>query len=217
MIRIYELFRSLFFCLRFLPFKQAVKIPIYLSNNVRNVSIKGRIVLDYGDLKRYQIAIGHSGSQGLQAFHSSILIQKGGRLVFKGPAVIGQGTVIRVDANATMEIGKKFYCNKNCYFRCHKSIVIGERVTLGWNNTLNDADGHSVYYGDKSSNSVIGTITVGNHVWITTNCFINKDVIIPDECVVALGSVVNKFVVQPHSLIGGVPAKVIRENINWKE
>lgn len=217
MFRLFGLIRSLLFCLYYLPFKQAIRIPVYISPNVRKVKIKGDIILDYKNLSRYQIAIGHSGSPGLQAFNSSLLIQKGGQLVFKGPAVIGEGTVIRVDANAKMELGEKFYCNKNCYFRCHKSIIIGERVTLGWNNTLNDADGHSIFYGDKTSNSVIGTITVGNHVWITTNCFINKDVEIPDECVVALGSVVNKISVQPHSLIGGVPAKLIREGINWQE
>lgn len=217
MKHLFDIIRSFIICLRLFPVKQAIKIPILFTSNVKKIDIKGKIVIKTDSLKRYQIVLGRSGSKGLQSHKSSIIVEKGGQLVFKGSAVIGEGTVLRVDKNATMEIGDRLYCNKNCYFRCHQRISIGDRVTFGWNNTINDADGHLIIYGDGKNNEKTGTIEIGDHVWITTNCFINKNVVIPAESVVALGSVVNHLDARPHSLIGGVPARVLKEGINWQE
>jgi acetyltransferase-like isoleucine patch superfamily enzyme len=42
-----------------------------------------------------------------------------------------------------------------------------------------------------------------------------KGVTIGDGAVIAAGSIVNKDV-PAYSLVGGIPAKVLRNNINWK-
>lgn len=216
MVRIIMVIRSLFFCLINLPFRQAIKIPILVSNNVGKFSIKGKLVIESKQICRFQIKIGSWGSPGLQSFKSGLIIEKGGTLIFTGRATIGEGTVLRVDSGGKMTIGNQFYCNKNCYFRCYKSITIGDKVLLGWNNTFNDMDGHCLMKEGKAT-VPYGPIFIGNHVWITTNCIINKNVQIPDECVVAQGAIVNSIEVPPYSLLGGIPARVIKSNISWKE
>ena len=212
-----DILRSFLFCFKHLPFTQAVKLPVLITSNVGKIDIKGRILLQADPVKRYQVIIGRSGSEALQSFKAGIYVKKGGCLKFGGSAVIGEGTVLRVDEDANLEIGDRFYCNKNCYIRCSKSIQIGSRVTFGWNNTLNDTDGHTISYEGGEKHNNCGCIRIGEHVWITTNCFINKDAAIPDESVVALGSVVNRLNAKPHTLIGGVPAKVLKEGIHWQE
>ena len=54
-----------------------------------------------------------------------------------------------------------------------------------------------------------GTITIGNDVWIGTNVTITPNVKIGDGAIIAAGAVVVKDV-EPYSIVGGVPAKLIR-------
>jgi acetyltransferase-like isoleucine patch superfamily enzyme len=51
-------------------------------------------------------------------------------------------------------------------------------------------------------------------VWIGKNAVILKGIIIGEGSVIAAGAVVTKDV-PDHCLVAGVPAKVIRKNIEW--
>ena len=53
-------------------------------------------------------------------------------------------------------------------------------------------------------------ITIGNDVWIGGNSTILPGVTIGDGAVVAAGAVVTKDV-EPNTIVGGVPAKVIKK------
>ncbi len=59
-------------------------------------------------------------------------------------------------------------------------------------------------------------ITIGNHVWLARDVKIFKDVSIADNTVVANGSVVTKSFDKENVLLGGCPAKILKENINWE-
>ena len=63
----------------------------------------------------------------------------------------------------------------------------------------------------------IGSIEIGKHVWLTSNTIVAKNVKIADGCIVAQGAVVSKSITESKSLVGGVPAKVIRKDIEWKK
>lgn len=58
-------------------------------------------------------------------------------------------------------------------------------------------------------------IKIGNHVWIGINATILKGVTIGDGAIIAAGAVVNKDV-EENSLVGGVPAKILKKNIFWE-
>lgn len=58
-------------------------------------------------------------------------------------------------------------------------------------------------------------ITICDNVWIGTGAMILKGVTIGEGAVVAAGAIVTKDVPQ-RCLVGGVPAKVIRENVEWE-
>ena len=58
-------------------------------------------------------------------------------------------------------------------------------------------------------------IAIGNHVWIGCKSTILKGVTIGDGSVIAAGSLVNRNV-PAHVLVGGVPAKILKENVDWK-
>lgn len=58
--------------------------------------------------------------------------------------------------------------------------------------------------------------TIGEHVWIASYVDVLKGVNIPDGSVIAYRSCVTKAFNEKGSLIAGYPAKVIRDNIEWK-
>lgn len=104
------------------------------------------------------------------------------------------------------------YINRNVRIRCYERISIGENVAISENVTIWDSDAHCI---DGDYEKMTQPVTIGNHVWIGNNVTILKGVIIGDGAVVAAGSVVNKNI-PDYCLVGGVPAKVIRTNINWE-
>lgn len=60
-----------------------------------------------------------------------------------------------------------------------------------------------------------GPVFIGNHVWVTSECIINKNVKIGNNNVVAQRSVLNKSYESENCLIAGTPAKVVVNNIKW--
>ena len=188
-------------------------MPVQVTSNLRECRMKrGQLVIKQPKFR--QVIIGKSKSPGMPTFKSGILISTGGRIIFEGRAVISQGTVLRCDRNAKIIIGDNFYCNCNCFLRSTLIIKVGSNCTFAWGITINTSDGHQVWHnGNKMS--MQGPIFIGNHVWLLPECSLTKGVIIPDNCIVAQKAVVTKKFEKPNCIIGGIPAKVITENINW--
>lgn len=124
---------------------------------------------------------------------------------------VHSGCNIAVLDGAVLNLGSG-YINSNVRIRCFKEITIGNDVAISENVTMWDSDAHQIV---GSNQEMMQPIRIGNHVWIGNNVIILKGVTIGDGSVIAAGSVVNKNI-PGNSLAGGVPAKVIRENIQWK-
>lgn len=111
---------------------------------------------------------------------------------------------------AHISIGDRTYINRRSELKCQESIDIGSDCAISWDVSIMDTDYHSI-----DGNSSSAPIKIGNHVWIGCKCAILKGVSIGNGAVIAAGSVVNKDVA-PNTLVGGVPAKVLKEDIEWK-
>lgn len=95
------------------------------------------------------------------------------------------------------------------------SISIGEDCMLSSDIRIVTTDSHSII--DLSSGKRINpakSIIIGNHVWIGTKVTINKGVSVGDNTVIASNSLVTKDLL-PNSICGGIPARVLRQNIDW--
>lgn len=135
--------------------------------------------------------------------HASLII--GGNFTFY------TGCRVVVDEGAKLELGSG-YMNSNSSIACFKNIKIGHNAAIADNVIIRDSDNHCIL-DDRHIESK--PIVIGDHVWIGTNVIILKGVTIGDGAIIAAGAVVNKDI-PPKTLAVGVPAKVIKENVEWK-
>lgn len=111
------------------------------------------------------------------------------------------------DFALNIEIGTGVFINRGCRFQDQGGIRIGDRVLIGHNVVLSTID-HDL---DPARRSVLHTapIVIGNDVWIGSNATITRGVTVGDGAVVAAGAVVTRDV-PPLTVVGGVPARVLR-------
>lgn len=205
--------KSLLFCLRYLPFRQALRVPILVSKLKVGELHRGDIVFT-SEPRRARVVLGFTGTERRDNRAAYLSIHKGGKLVLGDHVTIARGTAIVIDG-ARMQIGNNFFCNDDCFFTCDRDITIGDNNLYGWRVEMNTTDGHDIIEnGVKKERSK--PISIGNHVWICADSHIGKGVVIADDCVVAQRSLVIKQHTNPHTLIGGMPAKNIKSGIAWR-
>ena len=89
-------------------------------------------------------------------------------------------------------------------------------MVLGWKVTIKSDDGHYLIDNGKTK-SKCAQVIIGEHVWLCSNSSLLKGSKIGNDCVVAYGSLITNKCFGNNTLIGGIPAHIIKENIEWKE
>lgn len=215
--RIIDWCYSLVFCMRVFPLRDALRTPINISHKVKVGKVR-KGCIELRGLKRHNMVyLGHQGFSAIAENKSLIHIEEGGKLIIEGKARFAQGIRLWIDKDATLAVGKNFYCNKNCLFRVMDEVTVGDDVLMGWDIEVNTADGHQIFVDGEDGKKSHAPIMVGNHVWIGSHVRVSKGAVIPNLCVVAQASLVNKSFEKEHAMIGGIPARVIREGVEWKK
>lgn len=142
---------------------------------------------------------------------SELIITDGATLEIGGDTTFFTGCSVIIDPGAELSIGAGCRINMNTRIAVFNRVTFGDNVRISENVTFRDSDNHFVNGG---SNILSAPIEIGNSVLIGINSTILKGVTLGEGCVVAAGSVVTRSF-PPRTLLGGVPARVIRENVRW--
>lgn len=153
-------------------------------------------------------------------FHPRIQIGRNlilnGKLKIRGPGrvIIGDDVNIGMlvtpytyDPDAVIRIGDEAFLN-GTRFGCKKRIDIGSRCILAECRIL-DYDFHSVDPRHRNDPEFIkgSPVTIGENVWITVQCIVQKGVTIGRNCTITANSVVRSDI-PADTIAGGNPAVV---------
>lgn len=139
------------------------------------------------------------------------------------------GSIV-VNKNGRVRIGDFSVIQNGVSIRCCKNVQIGNFVGIASDVIIADNNTHSTDIGEwirhRVNSSPIGEgypglgngwdettsadVVIGDGVWIGTRSIIQKGVHIGDGAIVAQGSVVTRDV-DPFTIVGGNPAKVIKK------
>ena len=113
-----------------------------------------------------------------------------GKIIFKADSYIGELSTCQCS------VGYKIHIGSNC--------KISHNVRIYTQTAKADYD-----FSKKNIPEKKGDVIINDHVWIGANVFINPGITIGENAVIGSNSVVTKDV-DPFSIVGGVPAKLIR-------
>lgn len=138
------------------------------------------------------------------------------KLYIAEECVIENTEIILDNENAEVRIGRKTSIAKLLLVSLEPyKIIIGENCMISYDTEIRNTDSHMIYDLETKKRINYGKeIVIGNNVWIGARAVILKGVKIGDNSIIALGSIVNKDV-NINTLVGGIPAKKIKENIYW--
>ncbi|MCR5258051.1 MAG: acyltransferase [Desulfovibrio sp.] len=127
--------------------------------------------------------------------------------------------IIFKSKNSKVCIGENFGCGQlliTIDSEPNLSVTIGDDCMFGHPVSIRASDGHTIYdISTKKPVNFAGDISIGNHVWCGRGVEILKNVSIPDNCIVGMGSVVTSGKFAENCVLAGKPARVVRKNVNW--
>jgi acetyltransferase-like isoleucine patch superfamily enzyme/coenzyme F420-reducing hydrogenase beta subunit len=138
-------------------------------------------------------------------------VGKNAAVIVNGNFTVCNGSDIWVLDNGVLTLHDGF-CNEGVQITCAKRITLGKGCAIARDVLIRDYDAHQIL---NTGHEMAKDVCIGEHVWIGTRAMILKGVTIGDGAVVAAGAVVTKDV-PAKCLAAGVPAKVIREHIEWR-
>lgn len=213
----YNPLASVYICFRSLPFFQAIKLPIAIYGWPRFFCLSGKIKIQ-GKTHFKMIKVNTSLAKGPGNGSRTSEIFNTGEIIFNGPATIGSGCKINVYRNACLSFGINVYISHDCIFSSFKHITIGAGTRIAHRSQIMDSDYH--YSANMSTHTVRNQtlpIHIGTKCWIANSTSVMKGSYLPDYTIIGSNSLVNKDFskLEPGSVIGGQPAKLIAQNI-WR-
>lgn len=140
------------------------------------------------------------------------------KIVIEDNCYIGMGELWIEDHHGSISIGSNTTIEQaNLAVTEPFSIIeIRKNCMLSHNIEVRTGDSHSII--DLTSGERINkaaNVIIHEHVWIGAHAKILKGVIIGPNSIIGIASLVTKNI-QANSIAAGIPAKVIKTNINWK-
>jgi acetyltransferase-like isoleucine patch superfamily enzyme len=205
---------TLWFNFHFLPFRQAIKIPVFLYGKVKFIKADGTIAIN-GPVERGMITINKMKSAPcFSGGNTEFVLHKNGKIIFNGPAFIGCGCCLNINIG-TLVLGQNITINNQNNIGCFNHIEIGDNSRIGHQNQIYDTNfHHTVDLEKKIVKKSNAPIIIGKRCWIPNRVTIMPNIKLPDYTIITSNSLVNKNVATGnYQIIGGIPAKLIKENM----
>ena len=205
--------KTLRFNLHYFPLKTALKLPVVVSHRTFLRELNGKVVLpEKVETAMIKIGFGDVGHYDRKRARS--IWQVSGMVTFRGKASIGHGSKLSVRGD--LKLGADFNMTAESTIVCAKEICFGDDCLLSWDILVMDTDEHPLYNKEHKRINPDKPILVGNHVWIGCTCVLLKGAVIPDDTVVAAGTLLTSAISGEQQVIGGNPPSVLKRDVRWE-
>jgi len=200
--------KTVYFNFHYLPFKQAIKLPILLRKP-HFIKLRGNVIIDAPEVKFGMIIMGKLVNTCNP--DSGTIFDLDGTLIFKGTAVFANNSAIMIQDGGVITLGDHMDCAGQ--IKCAKSVEFGNDCVLAYNSMVMDSDWHALT--DVVTGKLVkktAPVKIGNNNFISFNCLVTKGTQTPDFCTFTYNShLCKKYDVEPYSLLGGNPCKLLDE------
>jgi acetyltransferase-like isoleucine patch superfamily enzyme len=207
--------KTIAFNLRYLPLSQAVRLPILVSHRMSIFNFGGTVKLTC-PANPGTVLLGFGANGAFDFRRARSVWQNAGEVVFEGPARLGNGFKLSVAESGTVTFGGEFVLSAESQIVCRDRITFGRGCLISWDVLMLDGDFHPLISEDGTVSETHAPIALGDRVWIGARSSILKGVALGDDTVVAAGSIVTKSQAAGGVLLGGNPARVIRDGVRWR-
>ena len=138
------------------------------------------------------------------------------QLTIEEDAYIDAATLYIEGNGCNFTIGRKTYIGPShlAVSEDGMQLLIGDDCMISSNVQIRTGDSHSILDENGRRTNPAASVVIGDHVWLGEGCKILKGVTLGENSIVATGAIVTKPF--PNNvLVGGSPAKIIKENVNW--
>lgn len=205
--------KTIYFNFKYLPFRQAVKLPVLVSHKVYFLSAKGEVTVPV-NAKFGRIQIGFATVGIFDKWKDRTIWELTGRINFLGKAKLKHGCKISCSGEVTF--GDNFVMSSHAALICRKKVTFGNDVGFSWESTIMDTDFQKIRDENWKYVNPDKEVFIGDNVWIGCNSIILKGVTIADYCIISAGAVVVKSMLNPRTVIAGNPAKEVKQGYLWE-
>lgn len=203
--------KTIYINFKMLPFKQAIRLPIFIYTPIEFRSLKGEIKIN-GHISPNMIRIGDNTRYPTTSKPLSIWTING-QLIFNGPTKFFYGTYVYVGQRGTLQIGTKgTFIGSDTKIICRDNIFIGDCVEITWECQIYDTSFHYIQKENEEVQPLTRGIVINDFVWIGNRTTISKGTVIPSYSIIAAESLCNKDLSQiegggNYCLFAGSPTK----------
>ena len=205
-------FKTILFNLKYLPLRQAIRLPVFISGNT---------IIGYCH-KGFYNGCGKTGDLTFGIIDKEYVYPKPCHLRIFGTIVtygegmhaFGPGCIIAIYNNAKLKLGNEFAVSYDLHISCSDSISIGKNNMWSYGIDIRDTDGHPIRNDDNVRVNCNKPIVIGNKVWIGNRCQILKGVTIADNTIISSSSIVTKSQLDSNMIIASY-GKVIKNFHSW--
>ncbi len=206
--------KSFYLCVKLMPLRQALHIPIMVRYNCKIKSLKGCVKF-FAPVRPMMMTVGFESVGIFDKKYERSIVQIDGTLELgSGKVMVGQGGKLCIMSGGTLSFDGKFENSAMIEIICKNNISIGKNVLTSWDILMMDTDFHQTKnVCDMTRNCADGKIVIGDDVWIGARCVVLKNSAIPKGCVVGANTTVNKSFSEENCLLVGYPAEVKKHDI----
>lgn len=204
-----------YFNLKMFPFSTAIKLPVFFYGSVRFQNLKGNFKIE-APIERGMIGFGQAYEKTTRHLGLAELSLEG-TIACQGRAQFGKDYFIHVSKGAILELGNMAGMASLGKIICTNKITFNTYARVGSECQIIDTDFHQMIDTRTQEKLPISQpIVLGEYNYVGRWSSIMKGTKTPNYCTVASNTLCNNDYTSygNNILIGGMPAKLLKEHIS---